>query len=97
MPSNIPQKVQQLTLEQIGHSAFLTIADNGIGIPDSVKANLFSPFVTGDASRKSGNGTGLGLVIAKKITELHNGSLSLSSTSKKFSTEFVIHLPLIIH
>lgn len=54
-----------------GHSAILTIADNGIGLPED-RTRLFEPYVTTRAS-----GTGLGLPIVKKIIEEHGGTLSL--------------------
>ena len=49
----------------------LTIADNGIGLPED-RARLFEPYVT---TREKG--TGLGLPIVKKIIEEHGGSLAL--------------------
>ena len=49
----------------------LTIADNGIGLPED-RARLFEPYVT-----TRNEGTGLGLPIVKKIIEEHGGALSL--------------------
>ena len=49
----------------------LTIADNGIGLPED-RARLFEPYVT-----TRDEGTGLGLPIVKKIIEEHGGSLVL--------------------
>ena len=51
--------------------ARITIADNGIGLPED-RARLFEPYVT-----TRDKGTGLGLPIVKKIIEEHGGSLSL--------------------
>lgn len=51
--------------------AIITIADNGIGLPDD-RARLFEPYVT-----TRNEGTGLGLPIVKKIIEEHGGNLSL--------------------
>nr|WP_252731428.1 PAS domain-containing sensor histidine kinase [Lentibacter algarum] len=56
---------------QEGRQALITIADNGIGLPED-RARLFEPYVT---TRDSG--TGLGLPIVKKIIEEHGGSLVL--------------------
>ncbi len=56
---------------QIGAQAEITIADNGIGLPED-RAKLFEPYVT---TRDSG--TGLGLPIVKKIIEEHGGTLVL--------------------
>ena len=49
---------------------FISIADNGPGMPIEIAENLFIPFKT----RKEG-GTGLGLTIAKKIIDLHVGNI----------------------
>jgi two-component system nitrogen regulation sensor histidine kinase NtrY len=54
-----------------GQRVVLTIADNGIGLPED-RARLFEPYVT---TREKG--TGLGLPIVKKIIEEHGGSLAL--------------------
>lgn len=53
-------------------TAYITIADNGIGLPED-RAALFEPYVT-----TRSEGTGLGLPIVKKIIEEHGGSLILS-------------------
>ena len=49
----------------------ITIADNGIGLPED-RARLFEPYVT-----TRDEGTGLGLPIVKKIIEEHGGTLAL--------------------
>ncbi len=52
----------------------IAVEDNGPGLPEKVRAKLFSPFVSTKAS-----GTGLGLPISKKLVESLGGSLSLSA------------------
>lgn len=77
-----------------GESAVLTLADNGPGIPKEAAADIFTPFVTGDASR-GGTGSGLGLAIAKRIVEAHGGSICLADSSgSRWSTVFEITLPI---
>ncbi len=55
------------------HQLILNISDNGPGVPENIREQLFSPFMT---TKKMGEGTGLGLSISKKIMESHQGALS---------------------
>jgi signal transduction histidine kinase len=69
----------------------ICIADNGMGIPESVQQKLFDPFFT---TKPVGKGTGLGLSIAYQIiVEKHRGKLWCQSTEGK-GTEFWIELPV---
>ena len=75
--------------------AYIRFKDNGCGIPAHLAEDIFKPFVRGDDSRNSETGgSGLGLSIAKKITEAHDGDLILSTDNAKGST-FIIILPII--
>lgn len=72
-----------LEAKPIGKQQYLftiRIIDTGIGIPQSQLKKLFKAFIQADTSitRRFG-GSGLGLVIAKKLTELMGGKLSISS------------------
>lgn len=67
----------------------IRIADNGPGIPASVRARLFQPFV----SEKKG-GTGLGLSIAKRIIDEHGGHIEVE-TREGQGTTFTVCLPAI--
>ena len=55
----------------------LYVADTGEAIDEKTAEDIFEPFITGDESRKSGSGSGLGLSIARKITALHGYDLCL--------------------
>lgn len=78
--------------------AKIRIADDGIGIPEELKRDLFRPFATGDAARGSGHGSGLGLAITAKILELHGGSVRLEETSSfGKGASFLLVLPLEQH
>jgi PAS domain S-box-containing protein len=69
----------------------IRIADNGIGIPESVRSQLFDPFFT---TKPLGKGTGLGLAISYQIVvEKHGGTLECSSQVGQ-GTEFIIQIPL---
>lgn len=69
-----------------------SITDKGIGMDDEVKRRIFEKFYQGDSSRSS-QGNGLGLTLAKRIIDLHGGSISVSSKKGKGST-FMVFLPL---
>ncbi len=68
----------------------IDITDNGPGMPDKIKENLFKPF---QSTKDSGHGTGLGLSICAKIVESHKGKLELVESEK--GCKFRIKLPLI--
>jgi len=61
----------EVTMTTTPSSAVVTIADNGVGLPED-RARLFEPYVT-----TRSEGTGLGLPIVKKIIEEHGGTLTL--------------------
>ncbi|APE43320.1 PAS domain-containing sensor histidine kinase [Sulfitobacter alexandrii] len=83
-----------VTLVPGGTTARITIADNGIGLPED-RARLFEPYVT-----TRSEGTGLGLPIVKKIIEEHGGSLTLENApvfegQTHFGAMAVITLPVV--
>jgi PAS domain S-box-containing protein len=71
----------------------ISVTDTGIGMTGEEMKKLFKPFeqLDGSISRKYG-GTGLGLAIVKKITELHGGTVMVTSEPDKGSV-FTVLLP----
>lgn len=71
--------------------ARIEVEDQGIGIPEEELEGIFGTFEQGAAGRQFG-GSGLGLMIAKRIVELHGGSLSVKS-QVDVGTRFTLSLP----
>jgi signal transduction histidine kinase len=77
-----------VTVERQGDKAIIEVADNGRGIPADSLPNIFRPFYT-----TKGEGTGLGLSLARRIVEDHHGRIDVTSTVGK-GTTFSVVLPL---
>jgi len=69
----------------------ISIQDNGNGIPEKIKDNIFQPFFT---TKPTGSGTGLGLSLAYDIVKAHGGEIQVESKEGEGS-EFVILLPVV--
>ncbi|MFB0831379.1 ATP-binding protein [Brevibacillus laterosporus] len=82
----------RISLSEEKYYVVIKIADNGIGISEDIKENIFEPFVRADSSRASEGGTGLGLSIAKRVVTKHGGTIKLTSTDTE-ATVFIIRLP----
>jgi two-component system, NtrC family, sensor kinase len=77
-----------VTVERKGTNAVIEVADNGRGIPPDHLLSIFRPFYT-----TRGDGTGLGLSLARRIVEDHQGRIDVTSTLGK-GTTFQVILPL---
>jgi signal transduction histidine kinase len=66
----------------------ITLADNGPGLPERARTNLFQPFV--GSARKGG--AGLGLAISRELAQAHGGDLELGETGPE-GTVFLLRLP----
>jgi PAS domain S-box-containing protein len=76
-------------------TALIKVSDTGIGIPKEKLKNIFSPFEQADASHsREYGGTGLGLTITKKLTEIMGGKVSVESQPGKGST-FSVTIPIL--
>lgn len=65
----------------------VSIQDNGPGIPEDIRSNLFDPFITSKQ-----NGTGLGLALVAKIIGDHGGMIEFDSQPRR--TVFRVMLPM---
>ena len=79
-----------ITTRDEGHQVVIDISDDGEGVPEEHRAEIFSPFFT---SKPAGEGTGLGLSIAYAIiVEEHQGSLELAADGQGRGATFRIRL-----
>ena len=83
--THVPEVKVHLT--EVDERIYVTILDNGPGIPASVRRTLFDPFVTAGKP----NGTGLGLTLARRIAEEHGGSVCLEESNRE-RTVFTLSL-----
>jgi signal transduction histidine kinase len=79
-----------LTTSMNDKHIFISVRDNGKGIPDKIKEKIFQPFFT---TKPTGQGTGLGLSLSFDIIHSHGGEISINSKENEF-TEFIVKLPL---
>lgn len=73
-----------------GKSAIIEFWDNGSGIPKEIRDKIFDPFFS---TKKTGEGTGLGLSVSYGIIHDHGGTISVESEPGQ-GTRFIITLPI---
>ena len=78
-----------VTGKQVARGVEIVVTDNGCGIPEETRSQIFNPYFT---TKGETDGTGLGLVITKKVMEEHQGTLEISSEPEK-GTRVVMILP----
>lgn len=76
-----------ISLDQTNDKVSLSIEDNGPGIAEDLKQNIFKPFIRGEetkleagAQRTTQKGYGLGMALVKRIADLHNVDVEISSS-----------------
>jgi two-component system NtrC family sensor kinase len=77
------------TTKKIGNKVFISVKDNGNGIPPKVLDKIFQPFFT---TKPSGQGTGLGLSLSYDIIKAHGGEIKVETKDGEYA-EFIIQLP----
>ena len=77
--------------------ASISVRDDGIGIPENELPRIFDMFMQLDCGRhRAPGGLGVGLALAQKLVELHNGTLEARSAGPGQGSEFTVRLPTLV-
>jgi PAS domain S-box-containing protein len=87
----------QVRLERVNSHVEVNVSDTGIGIPPEFLPHVFERFRQADAgiTRERG-GLGIGLSIARQLTEMHGGTIEASSAGRGQGANFRVKLPVMI-
>jgi PAS domain S-box-containing protein len=84
----------RIELHQQDDDVIVSIRDSGIGIPREMLSYVFELFAQLNRSyERTNGGLGLGLTLAKRLVELHDGSIEANSEGTNQGSEFVVCLP----
>ncbi|WP_187395194.1 hybrid sensor histidine kinase/response regulator [Pigmentiphaga aceris] len=85
----------ELVAEVVGNEAVVHIIDNGIGIPPAMLPRIFELFTqVNRADERSQSGLGVGLALAKHLTEMHGGRIEVAIREGQAGSVFTLSLPL---
>jgi CheY-like chemotaxis protein/anti-sigma regulatory factor (Ser/Thr protein kinase) len=80
----------------VGREVVVTVSDNGMGISPELMPKIFELFVQGERTLdRSQGGLGIGLSIVKRLVDMHDGSVRITSGGERRGTSVEIRLPLL--
>jgi PAS domain S-box-containing protein len=86
-----------LILEPLPDEAVIRVRDNGRGITAELLPRIFDVFTQGDRPLdRTQGGLGLGLVLARRLVEMHGGRVEAQSAGPGQGAEFAVHLPRLV-
>jgi two-component system, chemotaxis family, CheB/CheR fusion protein len=84
-----------LSVKREGDAVTVRVRDSGVGIAAEFLPRIFDLFVQGDRTlARSQGGLGVGLTVARRLVELHNGKISATSAGPGKGSEFSVVLPI---
>jgi signal transduction histidine kinase len=84
------EPIVSVSTKRIDNQIFISVKDNGNGIPKHILDKIFQPFFT---TKPTGQGTGLGLSLSYDIVKAHGGELKVE-TKEGVGSEFIIQIPI---
>jgi len=85
----------ELRVDTSDRRVIVSVKDNGIGIPSEMLGEVFDMFTqVGRSIDRSRGGLGIGLSIAKRLVEMHGGTIEARSEGADRGSEFIVTLPL---
>ena len=84
-----------LTAKREGREVVISVKDTGVGIPPEMLHRIFDIFTqVASADKHSRSGLGIGLMVVKRLAELHGGSVEARSEGLEKGSEFIVRLPV---
>jgi PAS domain S-box-containing protein len=85
----------RVTARREGDGAVISVADNGTGIAADMLPRMFEMFSRGERhSARGQGGLGIGLALARRLAQMHDGSLEARSEGAGKGSEFTLRIPL---
>jgi signal transduction histidine kinase len=86
----------ELGAEVQGDTVRFRVKDNGRGLQEQSKGQIFDLFAQAPVPGELASGLGIGLNLAKRFAEMHGGTISVSSDGPNLGSEFVLSLPVVV-
>lgn len=85
----------EVTAERDRDMACIEVRDNGIGIPAEMIDRVFELFTQASTPGRGAGGLGIGLALARRLVEMHAGTIHATSEGIGRGSTFVVHLPVV--
>ena len=86
----------QVSADVEGDTVRFRVKDNGRGLQEQSKGQIFELFAQAPVPGELASGLGIGLNLAKRFAEMHGGTISVSSDGPDRGSEFVLSLPVVV-
>jgi two-component system sensor histidine kinase EvgS len=84
----------EVLVKKLNNEVLIGVKDRGIGIPSELQGKLFEPFQRLEQQNNKATGTGLGLVVCRRLVEAHGGRMWVESQPGQGSTfQFTLPMP----